>query len=210
MPKLKQFIVTVSMLPEDKLRELSYSFEAFPKDDPVSSRFPAIPLIKKNLNKSDDYEIIAIMTDDENGFSKINLDYFKDELKKLSDQLGYEIALKDENILTVQPYETQQKHIAFFNSLCKSYKKNAELYVDVTYGTKVSIISQFATLVYAEKNMNCDIAQIIYGLLFGKKDNDSGIIYDIRCLYELNMLIHSCSSIPNMDIEKMLDMFEGE
>ena len=205
MSNLKQFYVPISMLPKEKLKRIGYSWEGRPDREKIFSCFPSIPMIKNNLSAEDNCDIIAIKTNDAAGRTEYNFTVFEDELKQLSQEKGMEI--KVSKIINIEHNETKEKHTKFFYDLCKSYVEGSEVYFDITYGTKVSPIAQFATLVYAEKNRNCTIAEVIYGKYTHIDGDETGTIYDITSLYELNMLINNCSMLPGVDIDKILKMY---
>ena len=202
----KQFIVPIPMLKPEDLREVNYSAD-FNKDfvfTPAS--FPAIAMIEMYLEKGDEYEIITVRTADDNDRTKGNYEKFKQELKKLSEIKGMDIAITKE--ILVPHEETKKKHIEFFRALCDIYQPLSDVYMDITYGTKVTSISMFASLVYAENVTKCYISDIVYGKYThgGEKE---GRLFSIRCLYELKELINSASVMGDADIDELLDIFGG-
>ncbi len=202
----KQFFATISMLRPDQLKELDYTAE-FKKDFvfmPTSS--PAIAMIEMYLNPGDDYEIITVRTDDDNERTKINYDEFKKDLKRLGAKKGMDITISKE--ILIPHNESREKHIKFFREMCDAYKPLSDVYMDVTYGSKVTSISLFASLVYAENATQCNIEDIIYGK-FAHNDRTGGELFSIRCLYELKELVHSASLMGNVNIDEMLDIFGG-
>lgn len=211
----KQFFVTIPMMNPDPDREkgqngvipLKYSFDGKEERGVTVSRFPSIPLLKNCLKAGDDYDIIALWTDDVKGFSKINLENFKSELAELGKELGID-GLRISKEIVIPQEEGRNKQIQLFKQICGSFSSDSEIYMDLTYGTKMSIINEFSTLVYAEKALDCYIEEIIYGRYTFK--GDEGLIFDVRCLYELNCMVQSCSNIPNVDFTKIFDIFEGE
>ena len=80
------------------------------------------------------------------------------------------------------------------------------LYVDFTYGTKMSIINIFSSIVYAEKVADCYIKELVYGSV--DFVSNVGHIFDVRSLYEINTLIQSASNIPNVNMKHIFDLFE--
>lgn len=209
----KQFYVTIPMMnpnpDKDKGQNgvvpLKYSFDGKIERGVTISRFPSIPLIKNCLKKDDDYEIIALWTDDVKEYSKINLDNFKKELLILGKDLGID-DLKVTNEIIIPQEESKNKQIQLFKQICNSFSNESEIYMDLTYGTKMSIINEFSTLAYAEKGLNCYVKEIIYGRYVFK--GDEGMIFDVKCLYQMNALIQSISHIPNIELGDILNMFE--
>lgn len=202
----KQFFATISMLLPQQLKELDYKAE-FRKDYsfmPTSS--PAIAMIEMYLEPGDEYEIITVRTDDDNDRTKLNYDEFKADLVKLGEKKGMDISITKEIIIPHN--ESREKHIGFFKELCDSYQPLSDVYMDVTFGSKVTSISLFASLVYAENAMRCNIGDIIYGK-FAYGNGNGGELFSIRCLYELKELIHSASLMGNVDVDEMLEIFGG-
>ncbi len=202
----KQFFVTISMLNPEQLKKLDYVAEFTNDSDFMPTSSPAVVMIEMYLNPGDDYEIITIRTDDDNARTKINYDEFKNDLKRLSEKKGMDISITKE--IRIPHNESREKHIGFFRELCDAYEPMSDVYMDVTFGSKVTSISLFASLVYAENVTKCSICDIIYGkFAFGNRKG--GEIFSVKCLYELKELIHSASMMGNVDIDEMLDIFGG-
>ena len=201
----KQFIATISMQDPKNLKPLIYKAEFDSTFTSIETASPAICMLQMNLNKGDDYELVTVRTIDDNKFTPINYESFKADLKRLSDVLGFEITIGRE--IDLPHVENREKHIGFFNDICKVFDKSADIYMDITYGTKATPVAEFASLVYAEKVADCAIKQVIYGK-YAYKGNE-GELYNLRCLYELSQLIHSYSYLENVDINKMLSAFGG-
>lgn len=206
--KTKQFLISVPMLPEESLKSIEYEFVGLPNLFHVKSRFPSIPLIEWNLASDDqDIRIVAIMTDDVSGRSERNLAVLKEELAEMSLRVG--IALEINELIRLPHNETKEKQVEMFRKISNSYLDDSEVYVDITYGTKVMPICTFASLVYAEKVKNAEIKSIIYGK-YEHTDSGKGEIYDLRSVYELNMLVNSISAFPSMEIEGTIDLLWGD
>ena len=205
--KNKHFVITVSMLPSDSLKEVTYSSIDLKDLPPVKSCFPGIPLIEWNLAKDDDnIRISLIMTDDENHRSGKNLKVLKEELTDLSKRLGKQISITD--TINVPDNETREKQIEMFRKLIAVYNEDTEIYADITYGTKVTPICIFASLVYAEKFKKSRISSIIYGR-YAHDGSTEGHIYDIRSIYELNMFVNTATKLPNSNVDEMIDLIWG-
>lgn len=206
---MKQFFATISMQPKESLARLNYIIDGKPDTDIMTASFPSIPMIEMNLSADDEknYEIYLIYTKDDEERYKYCYDTFKKELAELSKRKGFDIKVTGE--VQVPHEESRSKHIGFFREMCKTFKPQSDVYMDITYGTKATSVSCFASLSYAENVMNCDIKQIIYGK-YNHGDKPTGSLYDVRCLYELSGLIRNASAINGLNVDEMLDMFGGE
>lgn len=202
----KQFFITISMNKPEFLKRVSYIPEYKKDFVPMPVTAPGLTMIEMNLEPDDDCEIITIMTDDVNGRTVINYETFKNELSELSKKLGRELSITKE--IHIPHEESKEKHIEFFRNVCDAFEPFSEVYMDVTFGTKISSISEFASLVYAEKTTRCKIRDVIYGQ-YNHNDGEEGYLFSVRCVYELKELIQSASVLGNVDIDKMLDNFGG-
>ncbi len=202
----QQFIVTNPILPENMLNSAVYSYSGRDDRQPVEAHFAGIPMIKHNVDKNADIKILVVITKDANGNYEKNYKLFLEELKAISDEIGVDLSSK---ITTVEiPFsETTDKHISFFTDMCKGFEEGADLYMDVTFGSKVTSIDIFSTLVYAEKIKKCDIKEVVYGK--GLKGEPQEI-FDISTLYRMTQLINTMSYIPNANIDEMLARFKSE
>ncbi len=215
---MKIFFCTIPMNDPQGIKTVEYSFfgDERKKDIVVTTKFPAIAMLKTNLKADDDFEIVIMWTDkplksDENSQftdSVTNLNSFYEELDCLSNELGMNLKEKTREIII--PFdESSGKQILTFKMICNSFVKDSEVYMDLTYGTKMSIINEFASVTYAEKACSCYIKEMIYGSFdFGK--TAKATIFDIRTLYEMSALIQSASNIPDIDITRIFDMYEEE
>ena len=204
---MKQFFATISMQPAKSLEKLDYVLDGAPDTKCMPASFPSIPMLESNLSSDDEYELYLIYTKDDEGRYKHCYDTFYKELSELSERMGFGIKVTAE--VQVPHEESRSKHIGFFRDVCKLFKPETDVYMDVTYGTKVTSISCFASLTYAEDVLNCDIRSIVYGK-YDHSGSGKGELFDIRALYELSGLIHSASAMPGIDVDKMLDMFGGD
>lgn len=200
----KIFIASISMLPIEKLTPIYYSFEG---KDTDKTCFPSIPMLERNIAAEDDVKIVAVMTEDDNGRTEQNYKVFLNELKALSARIGKELTV-DETVV-VPHNEERSKLIGLLKSLCAVFESDAKVYMDVTYGSKVTSIELFSSLVFGAKVKNCDIRSIIYGKYNHAENNEKGNIFDIRCLYDIINLIYAADYLPENKIEALLDQLWG-
>ncbi len=184
----KQFFVTIPILPEKNLMKLSYRKEMSDDFYPTRSRFPSIPMIEGAVCPDDEVRIVVIYADDAAGRSKRCLELFEQELADLNEKYGWSLEINEHILLPHQ--EDRAKQIALFREVSSKYEEGAAVYMDITYGTKITSIGIFSSLVYAEKVKGCTIKGIVYGK-YSHDGGETGELYDVRCVYEMNMLIHS-------------------
>ena len=121
--------------------------------------------------------------------------------------MGINLPITD--VLILPHEETREKQIELFRRIAAYYETDFDIYLDLTYGTKVTAIGIFSSLVYAEKVKHCNIKQIVYGK-YAHDGSDIGNLYDLKYLYELNMIIHEAQYMDQNSIESMLDSLWGE
>lgn len=200
----QQFIVTNPILQENSLNYASYTYYKRTDRNVVNAHFTGIPMIKHNVNPNADISILVIITQAGNYENNYNL--FLKELNKLSDEVGIDLASKVTKY--VIPFsENEDKHASFFNEICTRFIAGADLYMDVTFGSKVTSIDLFCTLVYADKVKHCEIKEVVYGKGISGENAE---LYDITSLYRMTQLINTMSYIPGADIDQMLAKFKSE
>lgn len=202
----KIFFVSISMLPTDKLTPLYYSFEG-EKDTDYKTCYPSIVQMERNIKQGDEVKIVAVMTDDDNERTADNFSVFEKELASLSERIGITLAVSER--VLVPHSETKQKLIYLLKNLCAAFEEDSEIYMDVTYGTKVTSIELFTSLVFGAKVKNADIRSVIYGKFNHGEKVEQGTIYDIRCLYDIANLIYAADHLPEDKIENLLNQFWG-
>ena len=201
----KIIFATISIQRKDQLKKLNYHRENTAQCYPIESAFPSIPVIAESVCADDDVSIFPIITDDLAGNSRNNLEVFKAELAELNEKNGWNLQITD--LILLPHEENKPKQVQLFREFCEKYEENAEIYMDVTYGTKITSIGIFSTLVYAERVKHCNIRSIIYGKFLHGTEN-TGEIYDIKPLYNLNMLIGALD--PNHgDVNALLNALWG-
>ena len=200
----QQFIATIPILDEKTLKKAAYIYADYPERSAVESYFPAIPMIRHNIDPTAEISVIVIFT--QAGNYKHNLELFYKELRAVSDEFNVDLT---SNVVEIPvPYEeTKKKHTEFFVNIGNALADDADLFMDLTYGSKVSPITEFASLVYAEQAKKCRIKEVVYGKVMG---SETPTIYDIKELYRMSQLINTMSFLPNADLEKLLNSFNED
>lgn len=202
----KDFFVTIPMNSSDNLEKINYVKEG---KSGIKSRmvtFPSLAMIEWNAEKGDNIRIFAVMTDDVNGHSAENFERFKEELSELSSDMDIDFVIED--VIHVPATESREKHNNLFKALCDRFGNGRDVYMEVTYGTKVTSIGLFSALTYADKVCNCNIKSIVYGN-YAFDGTKTGSVYDIRSLYDFSMLIHSADFLTKENLDNVLKSVWG-
>ena len=172
------------------------------------SRFPGIIMLENNILGNEDVEIVTIRTKGAK-YTEANYQLFKNELEELSDRLERKQALKIDKEIEIEYSENRDKQLQLFKSLCACYEEGADVYMDITYGTKVTTSCMFSTLTYAEKIAKCNIKGVYYGKFPFGTDAVVGDLYDVRCMYELAMLANTADFMSKESFDNMIENLWG-
>ena len=216
MSKIKQFFIPISLT--ERFNSVEYLCENGSVNH-FNSHYPAMGMIMENIEKGDDYEIVVLKTVDyenkpgSNGHKSTNEksnDNYKiliDELKENFSEKNIEFSEGNLSVIEISYDENREKHMQLFNRICHKYQKNAEIYADITYGNKPTVVAIISSLIYAERVNDCFVCGISYGEY--SHDNEIGKVYDVRCLYELSCLVNTASRLPGLDVSSVIDKFGG-
>lgn len=197
----KIFIITIPMLPAESLKSVQYMKDDSNEIIPIFTKFPGIAMIKENISRNERVKIVTVRTNDDNSYTKGNYELFKNELSDLSAESGLAANIDCEIIIPHD--EGLDKQQRFLKHICDCYENKADIYMDITYGTKATSIGMFSSLVYAEKAEECSIKKIVYGKFNYSSEN--GSLYNIKSLYDIAMLINSSAYMPKKNIKLLLD-----
>jgi len=152
-------------------------------------RCPINGILAKTLKKGDEVKIIYIMETSENSNCEQNKTTFFNELKDITKDIGIDISAPDKVNIPFKP--TKETYNTLITELTEKIKDNAELYIDITYGSKPEILSLLCALRFVEEFRNAIVQYIVYGKA---EFNNEGTIenpklYDITSLYYLFKLM---------------------
>ena len=202
----KLFFATIPMLPPDSLKKIPYRKEDRGELYSEPTRFPGIVMLENCILGDEDIKLITVRTADDNNRTEANYALFKEELRELSERLGKDIDIDKEIVVTHS--ENREKQIALFKELCSCYEEDAEVYMDITYGTKVTSACMFSTLSYAESVAEAEIKGIYYGK-YSHGDYKKGDLYNVRCLYDLAMLSNTADFMTRERFDDLIDNLWG-
>lgn len=195
----KQFICTIPI--REDITKTVYIYPDYPEKKKVESFFPAISMLANNIESGDEVSLTLIISDKESSYN--NLELFMSELEEIEKNTGVPLKVNEEDKIIISLEESKDKHLEFFGKISKSYKPEHKLYIDTTYGSKVTPISTFASLIFAESAESCSIEEIIYGSFY--KGQSEGKIYDLRCLFEISELLHSYAMVPGANANSIVE-----
>jgi len=168
-------------------------------------RCPINGILAKTLKKGDEVKIIYIMETSKNSNCEQNKLTFFNELKDITKDIGINISDAEVNI----PFKpTKETYNTLITELTEKIKDNAEIYTDITYGSKPGILSLFCALRFVEEFRNAIVQYIVYG----KAEFNNGVIenqklYDITSLYYLFKLMGTMGAADAETATKTLKDF---
>lgn len=142
--------------------------------------FPINGVLANNLKADDEVKVLLISKKNEAG--KANAKIFEDELNALN-TVGAKI---EYNIIDSEFVETKNTFEDLFEDLMDELVYDAELYADITYGSKTSPLIIIEVMKFAEKFFNCNVCVIAYTKV--EFDVNNNVIPESRCFYDVTSL----------------------
>ena len=191
------------MLPSENLKSIRYMLP----DDKYTSetRFAGIAMLESFVDLNKKTKIITVRTDDDNKRTEECYALFKEELARLSICKETDLCVTEE--IVVPHNEEGEKENLILRKLFESFSEKSDVFLDLTFGTKLTSVEMFSSLFYAEIAKNCSIKKVVYGKFpFG--DNNVGELFDATNLYRKIRLLETARFMEKNAfddlVEKML------
>lgn len=172
---------------------------------PVSARevvYPVSAFLEKTLTKDDEIKAVMLVKKDPNGNYQKNAAEFVEEILAINESIGAKIDFK-----TVETSfsEEQTVHEELLSKIVDEIDDKTHIIADITYGPKDLPIVLFSAMNFAEKFLECEIENIIYGQAVFKdgKPTDTKIC-DMVPLYYLNSVTNTIRSEDSTRARQML------
>ena len=151
------------------------------KSLPVSERafrFPINSFLSQTSSEGDEYKAILLIKKDSNLYYERNTEFFKEELNTICDSTGAKV---EYFILDTDFAQKREIHEQLMGKIVEEIEEGSSILADITYGPKDIPIVIFSALSFAEKFLECEIVNIVYGRAEYKNDRViSTEICDIR------------------------------
>lgn len=193
------------------LKKVSYSYGYTGNGSSLiktrETSFPIIPTIEDYfIPKEDEIEIILIKTLDTEGNTDYNYNLFMEELSVLGEDLN--CRFPEPKIIEIDHNENPVKQVKLLRKLSECYEDNAEVFMDITFGTKATEVAMFASLAYAETICGCEVRNVCYGKI--NHDTRESELYDVRSLYDLNSIINGARFVKKENAREVINILWGE
>ena len=157
---------------------------------PASDRavgYPVISFLEKTMRPEDQIKFILLAKESKYSLCELRIEEFKEEMKAANQGIGAELKYE---ILYSEFSQKRDVHEQLMQAIVEKIDLETHIIADITYGPKDLPMVVFAVLNFAERFLNCQIDNILYGQgVF----NDEGkledtMICDLSPLYALNTL----------------------
>ena len=205
---MKVVVITAPMNQPNEIKPVIYRVDgnkAIEYEKPIRS--PVSGILAKTLKKDEEVKIIYVMTLGKNSFCEQNKKVFMDELDAINGEIG---AVLSYDTVEIEFMATKKTYNKLITDLADKIPDNAELYADITYGSKPEILSLFCALRFVEEFRNAVVQYFVYGQAERNKDTrklEGLIIYDITSLYYLFFLMGSLRASDAESASKKLKDF---
>ena len=173
---------------------------------PISGKAVSYPInafLEKTLSAEDELKILLLVKKDGYGREQNNLEAFKAEFLEANKEIGAKYEFK---VIDTDFSEEKAVHELLMSKIVDEIEDGSHIYADITYGPKDLPIVLFSALNFAEKFLECDIDNIIYGQ--SKFDDDGKATNTKICdrvpLFYLNTLTNVISGDDPTKARKML------
>jgi len=202
---MKVVIITAPMRQPDQIEKVQYPVngnKAIEYEKPV--RCPVNGVLAKTMKKDEQVRVVYIMTCGENSECEQNRKNFTDELEEINAEIG---AVLSYDTVEIDFLPTKQTYNKLLTDLTEKIPENAEVFTDITFGSKPEILSLFCALRFVEEFRDAIVQYIVYGKAEFNKDGqiENPVLCDITSLYYLFKLI---GNIGNADFENASRMLK--
>ena len=175
------------------------------KSLPVSDkafRFPINSFLSQVLHEGDELKVILLIKKDNNSFFEKNTYSFKSEIEDICKKTGSKMEI---SLIDTDFSEEKENHELLMGKLVDEIEVGAHILVDITYGPKDLPIVIFTALGFAERFLNCEMDNIVYGqaLLKDNKVVESRIC-DMIPLYCLGSVTNTIKCDDPQKAKQML------
>lgn len=203
-------IVIATLTMKDNLEKRLYKVDGnalIEADKPI---YTAVnPALAKNLKKEDEVKVILLESKggEEGGLKHANK--FIEELNEFNT-----VGARIDKAIIPSPFDESKTNFQhMFKALIGELEKDAEIYVDITFGPKPLAFLIFSVLRFAEKFYNCKVGNIVYSKVEFKGNQiipRSEVIYDVTPLYLLDVFTNTIQPSSAENAVKAVDaLFEN-
>ena len=166
--------------------------------------FPVNGVLARTLKKGDEVKIVLLKKEDIDGNSAKNTGEYMSELNRINADIGAKIEYK---VLSAPHNESREVQEKLFKELIGELADGADIYADITYGTKSLPIIVFSVLNFASRFFRADIKNIVYGKVDFDNNNRpfNPELFDMTALFYLNSIANTMECNDSESAKKILN-----
>ena len=156
--------------------------------------FPVSSFLEKSLSDNDTLKAVMLVKKDKHEEYRKNIDYFNEDIERIRNVTGAKVEV---DIIDTDFSEDKTVHEDLLLSIIDKIDEKSHIISDITYGPKDLPIVLFTAMNFAEKFLDCEIDNIVYG----KATFREGVVVETQLcdmipLYFLNSITNTvqCSS----------------
>lgn len=170
-------------------------------DAPIS--FPILTAVNGYAQPGEDFRLIAVMPDAE--ATRRNREELSAQLSALCARRGLSCPGGVETVLT-EDSQTVAAHAGTFQKLLDYVDDEDELFACMTFGTKPLSQAMMLAMQYAYRvKRNASISCVVYGEVNRGGAGESGKVYDMTALIQLDEIIHMLAERGVADPKRALE-----
>ena len=173
-----------------------------------ATRFPILTAVNGYVRPGEDFRLIGVMTDTEDG--RYNRELLQAELAQLCAEKGL-VCSRGVETVPVPVDERVSAHVATFQKLIDLVEDDDELFLCMTYGTKpLSTAVQMAVQYAYRVKRNASISCIVYGLIDRSGETPDPFVYDMTALVQMDEIVRVLANRgvkdPKTTIDRILSL----
>lgn len=164
--------------------------------------FPVLTAVSGYAMPGEDFRLIAVMTDTEDG--RRNCGLLRAELEQLCAEKG--LVCQGIEIVPAPMDERVSTHVATFQKLIDLVEDDDELFACMTFGTKPLSTAVQMAVQYAYRVMrNTSISCIVYGQIDRTGGSEKAFVYDMTALVQMDEIVRVLAGRGVKDPKTMID-----
>lgn len=123
-------------------------------------RYPVNTLLQKTLQSNDEVKVLLIVKNDGYGYFEKNTQDFCNEFETINKEIG---AKFEYYVINTEFEQTRAVHEHLLGEIVDKLEIGTHIIADVTYGPKDLLFVLFTAFNFAEKFLECEVENIVYG-----------------------------------------------
>ena len=171
--------------------------------------YPINGVLSTSLKKGEEVKVILLKAIDPNDGEHTadrNEEIFKKELNAINERIGAKITYES---VAINFTETRKEQEKLLKGVVDRLEEGTEVYADITYGPKSMPIIVFYALGFAERFLNVEVKNIVYGKAYFDADGKAygHELVDMTALYYLNAITNQIEVDDAEQARDLLDQF---